>query len=590
CPPLTCTTGDVAHISPVTPLTVGVICACIALLAFFAGRLTRFGVKTGRHADDLDATARAQVAQYKAKVGDFCVVRYNVPGGALYHERLVNYLPLGAGLTVSITTPDGDEYEEVWGLPDIIEWEPLPNRQPGGVLMGRPGARYYRFRAGAMPTAASLTASAVAAAGRLGQPVPGGPLVPALGGRLVGPPAGGAAPGALEAGGAAAPLGGAAGAPAAAAAAAPGGVAPAAGLGGLVAALGAPAGAAGAGGHVQGARVLPVVYDAMGNRRREFREAVLACREDQWAGWPVRGPRTALWVLRCIIEHGGTPTGMHSRWRSEARLQEHEPGVQEHERSCRALEELICYDQCNGANLAAVELLVRNIQVQQERYRDRSAGGSGGGGPDSVDTHLYMGSELTRGGWRGPLTETPVDRDASNGPPNREVFDMLGQSGRQRDIFPLPPLCRDHAGAAGRRDLSRVTRRRGEAAKHILDWGDDCIDALNDLYGHQDRPAVPANAGQRHAVEHVESRVRALGKPPPEAGFREGALRELLAGTGIYQTGDLSSRRPYVKESISWPSPDVQPVPLCACLGEAESEWLGRWQSTLLRPDQPTSA
>eukprot|EP00959_Pyramimonas_sp_CCMP1952_P452222 9466201-Pyramimonas_sp.AAC.1 len=64
----------------------------------------------------------------------------------------------------------------------------------------------------------------------------------------------------------------------------------------------------------------------MGNRRREFREAVLACREDQWAGWPVRGPRTALWVLRYIIEHGGTPTGMHSRWRSEARLQEHEPG------------------------------------------------------------------------------------------------------------------------------------------------------------------------------------------------------------------------------------------------------------------------
>ncbi|CAK0904820.1 unnamed protein product, partial [Prorocentrum cordatum] len=585
CPPLTCTTGDVAHISPVTPLTVAVLCAGVALLSFFTGRLTRWGAKGGRYADDLDTTARAQV-------GDFCVVRYNVPGVPLYHERLVHYLPLGAGLTVSITTPDGDEYEEVWGLPDIVEWEPLPNRQPGGVLMGRPGARYYRFRAGAMPTAASLTASAVAAAGRLGQPAPGGPLVPALGGRLVGPPAGGAAPGAVEAGGAAAPLGGAPGAPAAAAAAAPGGVAPAAGLGGLVAALGgpaagapagvlvpaplpapaaagaaavvapgadgvlaaaaagapgaaaapvpadagaaaaaagppaaaggAPAGGAGAGGHVQDARVLPVVYDAMGNRRREFREAVLACREDPWAGWPVRGPRTALWVLRYIVDHGGTPTGMHSRWRSEARLQEHEPGVQEHERSCRALEELICYDQCNGANLAAVELLVRNIQVQQERYRDRSAGGSGGGGPDSVDTHLYMGSELTRGGRRGPLTETPVDRGASTGPPNREVFDMLGQSARQRDIFPLPPLRRDHVGAAGRRDLSRVTRRRGEATKHILDWGDDCIDALN--------------------------------------------------------------------ESISWPSPDVQPVPLCACLGEAESEWLGRWQSTLLRPDQPTAA
>ena len=191
---------------------------------------------------------------------------------------------------------------------------------------------------------------------------------------------------------------------------------------------------------------------------------------------------------------------------------------------------------------------------------------------------------------RDYLTKTPVGRDASTGLTNREVFDALGHSDRQRDIFPLPPLRRDHAGAAGRQDLSRVTRRRGEAAKHILDWGDDCIDALNDLYGHQDRPAAPANAGQRHAVDYVESRVRALGKPPPEAGFREGALRELLAGTGIYQTDDLSSRRPYVKESISWPSPDLQPVSLTSCLSEAESEWLGRWQSTLLRPDKPTAA
>ena len=160
---------------------------------------------------------------------------------------------------------------------------------------------------------------------------------------------------------------------------------------------GVPAAAAPAGGHVQDARTLPVVYDAIGSRRREFRDAVLACREDQWAGWPVRGPRTTHWVLRYIVDHGGTPTGMHSRWRSEARLQEHEPGVQEHERACRTLEELLCFDQCNGAYLASAELLVRAIQVQQERYRDRSAGGSASGGPDSVDTHLFMGSELTRG-------------------------------------------------------------------------------------------------------------------------------------------------------------------------------------------------
>eukprot|EP00959_Pyramimonas_sp_CCMP1952_P036992 774146-Pyramimonas_sp.AAC.1 len=48
----------------------------------------------------------------------------------------------------------------------------------------------------------------------------------------------------------------------------------------------------------------------VGNRRREFRDAVLACREDQWEGWPVRGPRTTHWALRYIVDHGGTPTAM----------------------------------------------------------------------------------------------------------------------------------------------------------------------------------------------------------------------------------------------------------------------------------------
>ena len=99
------------------------------------------------------------------------------------------------------------------------------------------------------------------------------------------------------------------------------------------------------------------------------------------------------------------------------------------------------------------------------------------------------------GGQRGPSLETPMG--PSTGPPRRDVFDTLGHSRRQRDIFPLPPLRRDSAGVEGRRDLSRVVRRRGAATKHILDWGDDCIDALNGLYGHPDRPAAPANAGQQ---------------------------------------------------------------------------------------------
>ena len=67
CPPLTCSTGDVAHASPLTPFALAFTCACVAVLAFCAGRLTGARARTELVPDNLDATARAQVAQYRAK-------------------------------------------------------------------------------------------------------------------------------------------------------------------------------------------------------------------------------------------------------------------------------------------------------------------------------------------------------------------------------------------------------------------------------------------------------------------------------------------------------------------------------------------
>ena len=173
-------------------------------------------------------------------------------------------------------------------------------------------------------------------------------------------PAAAAAAAAVVPGAGAVPAGAAVGAPlpavagaALAAAAAP----PPAAMGGV------PAAAAPAGGHVQDARTLPVVYDADTETVRTERPP------DSFA--------------KSVPKHAATHLITHR--------------VQEDERACRTLEELLCFDQCNGAYLASAELLVRAIQVQHERYRDRSAGGSASGGPDSVDTHLFVDSELTRG-------------------------------------------------------------------------------------------------------------------------------------------------------------------------------------------------
>ncbi|CAK0884122.1 unnamed protein product, partial [Prorocentrum cordatum] len=140
-------------------------------------------------------------------------------------------------------------------------------------------------------------------------------------------------------------------------------------------------------------RVQPASLDVQGNRHRSFRDAILMMREDAWPDWPIRGPRTVLWVLKFMEQNGGRPMGRHMRFRTEAKLSSSDVVVDEHERACRMLEQMVFYDQLMVTNLACAESLCRVIQVQEERYRDRLAGGS-----DSVaDNHLYMGTDMIRG-------------------------------------------------------------------------------------------------------------------------------------------------------------------------------------------------
>ena len=121
-------------------------------------------------------------------------------------------------------------------------------------------------------------------------------------------------------------------------------------------------------------RVMPVHFDLLGQRHMAFDQAVLGFREDAWPDWPLKGPRSCLWVCRCIVQNGGTPTGRHARWKHDAKLQSQDAGVNEHERCCRQLETMDCYDQVNLPNSATAEHLARALQVQEERWRERMSG------------------------------------------------------------------------------------------------------------------------------------------------------------------------------------------------------------------------
>ena len=85
--------------------------------------------------------------------------------------------------------------------------------------------------------------------------------------------------------------------------------------------------------------------------------------------------------------------GHHAKFRADGRLQLADPGVGEHERCCRMLTSMACYDQLNLPNLASAELLSRSVQVTEERHRDKFVAK----GSEMDDQHLYMGSQLGRG-------------------------------------------------------------------------------------------------------------------------------------------------------------------------------------------------
>ena len=148
-------------------------------------------------------------------------------------------------------------------------------------------------------------------------------------------------------------------------------------------------------------RTLPCKYDHNGHRSRDFSEAVQLLEEVQFDDFPIKGPRTVAWCLRFMLSNGGTPRGWHTKWRSEGRLLATDGGVQTHDGACQLLEVMCCYDQLNVGNLACAELVCRQLQLTEERWRERFTSA------DSADSesnlHLYLG-----GASRGNLCISPM--------------------------------------------------------------------------------------------------------------------------------------------------------------------------------------
>ena len=294
-------------------------------------------------------------------------VPFGVVPGEVYDFAV---LPTAAEMTGLMATARGlaaaERRRQGWPTPTIpVAAAPAPAVAGGGGLaalvgaIGAPAAPVAPLAPGAPP-------AGLPPAGALPPPVAPGAILPAP----AGPPA---APGAPPAGG---------------------------GLAGLAAAIGmggagplGPGGAAGggvvpAGGGALDVRVMTVNYEQSGERFRSFAVGVTLLEEARWPDSPVKGPPTVIWCCKFMLANGGTPTGWHQKWTTICKLQHTDAGVSTHEMCCRLLEIMLCFDQLQAGSLASAEFIVRQIQTQEQRWKERAMGNIGDA---QQEANMYSG-------------------------------------------------------------------------------------------------------------------------------------------------------------------------------------------------------
>ena len=107
----------------------------------------------------------------------------------------------------------------------------------------------------------------------------------------------------------------------------------------------------------QDARVLAVETLRTWERSRTFASAVASMEQIEMSDWPIRGPRTALLLMRFIQMSGSGPLSRHTKWRSETHPPVGNALVAEHEMISEVLER------------ASFECLCRRYQAIEETLR-----------------------------------------------------------------------------------------------------------------------------------------------------------------------------------------------------------------------------
>ena len=352
-----------------------------------------------------------------ASPGDWVLIRYDVPGPEIFHERVVTGVCDTEPSLIATFTNDGDHYAEDVSQQndDIAEvrWIARAGDTPAGI----DPRRVYRFR---NPPDAALMEQlkrdgALMVGGRVGQAAPaaaGAAPHAAAGAAAAGavPPRGPGIAGVVgRAGGAAPP-------------APPGSVWVAtenyhgytrgqqlpdplpdgSTIVGDCAVVELPAGKIVArlvarrdleSYVVDDLRVMHVKFNNEGVRRRPFAEAVdHQVADEPEGGVMVQGPRTALPLARSWRDAGLSAVTHHESWVRGAKIPDGDRSVHEHEMICRVMESMLTVDQLNIGALQSAELLARRLQLIEDAHRGSPSN------PDYSAAELYMGLQTRKDG------------------------------------------------------------------------------------------------------------------------------------------------------------------------------------------------
>ncbi|CAE7763388.1 NHX3 [Symbiodinium sp. CCMP2456] len=380
-------------------------------------------------------------------------------------------------------------------------------------------------------------------------------------------------------------------------------------------------------------RVLPVIFDSAEERWRTLNEAVPEYEEVDFEDFPLQGPRTLFRDARQLRRLGFDWLQHHESWIKKSGVRLTDRSVHEHSSICRVLNLMTSYDQLNTPSLASAEALNRRRTLIEVAHQGRPEAPSYEGAEeilgtrDSADGSIIdpaltrhaarrqadraevlkqnrLAAEerrhaLNRGdrGETGDRPEKPGKGDGKGGKQagryfSTEEFSM--PQDRFGDVFPLP-LPRD-CGYAGdvqwlrsRRSRQRVVKRRTLGEREV-----GTVWALNTLAGFDHQagwPRCSLNRAQESALSRIR-RAHLLRPPPVESLSPQAALRQLLKRKAAPsyagdQPGQLVS---YVREKLSIPRDQLEPVSLEAILPELEQEQVRNFEEHMLLSDEGIAA